>query len=137
MSLAAGVTLMGRRQAEALMESTCAITRTTPADPAVDPETGLNNPPVVTTVYAGMCRLRFPFVRPEQALAAGQQLAKERGILSIPMDAPGSGNVTTNDIATITVNPLDSGSVGQKFRVMGPFTETHATSRRLPVEVTS
>lgn len=135
MSLYSGVTLMGRRQAEALMESTCAITRTTPADPAVDPETGLNNPPVVTTIYAGKCRLRFPFVRPEQALAAGQQLAKERGILSLPMD--GSANVTTNDIATITANVLDTGSVGQKFRVMGPFTETHATSRRLPVEVTS
>lgn len=135
MSVASGVTMMGRRQAEALMESTCAITRTTPADPAVDPETGLNNPPVVTTIYSGKCRLRFPFVRPEQALAAGQQLAKERGILSIPME--GSANVTTNDIAIITDNPLDTGSVDQKFRVMGPFTETHATSRRLPVEVTS
>lgn len=135
MSVATGVTLMGRRQAEALMGSTCAITRTTPADPAVDPETGLNNPPVVTTIYAGKCRLRFPFVRPEQALAAGQQLAKERGILSLPMD--GSAGVTTNDIATITANDLDAGSVDMKFRVMGPFTETHATSRRLPVEVVS
>jgi hypothetical protein len=76
--------------------------------------------------------LRYPFVRPQQALVDGQQLARQRGILSLPIT--GSEGVITDDVATIDVNPLDSGVVGSTFRVMGPFPETHSTARRLAVE---
>lgn len=133
MSIAAGVARFGQRQAEALMTSTCAITHSVPATPAVDPETGLENDPVVTTTYSGPCRLRFPYVRPEQALPEGQQLGKERGILSLPVS--GSDAVGVNDIVTITGNPLDPDSVGTQLRIMGPFMETYATARRFPAEV--
>jgi hypothetical protein len=127
---------MGRRQAEALMESTCVITRASTAT-TVDPATGLLVPVAPTVIYSGKCRLRFPFVRPQQVLAVGQTLAKERGILSIPVTAVGSANVLTDDVAEITESLLDPGSVGQRFRVEGPFSETHATSRRFPVEIVS
>lgn len=116
------------------MESTCVITRTTPAVPPYDPSTGLENPPTVATVYSGKCRLRFPFVRPEQALAAGQQLAKDRGILSLPI--AGSASVLTDDLVSVTIGVLDPGTV-RTLRVMAPFEQTHATARRFPVEVVS
>lgn len=131
---ASSATLSGREFAEAQMESTCVITRTTPADPAIDPATGLENPPTITTTYTGKCRLRFPFVRPEQALAAGQQLAKDRGILSLPIAS--SAGVKLDDIADVTIGPLDPGTV-RRMRIMAPFEQTHATARRFPVEVAS
>ena len=134
MSIYAGVTLMGRKQAEALMESTCVVTRSTPADPAIDPSTGLENSPTVTTIYTGKCRLRFPFVRPEQALAAGQQLAKDRGILSLPI--AGSAGVLTDDLVSVTLGALDPDTV-RSLRVMAQFEQTHATARRFPVEASS
>lgn len=111
------------------MESSCTIRRRTGF--STDPVTGVETANWVF-VYSGKCRLRYPFVRPQQALADGQQLARQRGILSLPI--VGSEGVLTDDVATIDVNPLDAGVVGQTFRVEGPFTETHATSRRLAVE---
>jgi len=121
-------TLAGRQLAELNMTSTCTIRRA--AGIVVNPD-GTESQ-TWTTVYTGKCRLRYPFVRPQQALVEGQQLAKQRGILSLPI--VGSESVQTDDVATITVNPLDVGVQGQTFRVEGPFTETHATARRLAVE---
>jgi hypothetical protein len=134
MSIFQGLAGMGQRQAEALMESTCVITRA--GTPTVDHSTGATTSADVT-IYTGKCRLRFPFVRPQQADAAGQVVEKARGILSLPISDPATALVRTGDVATITVNPADPGSVGMKFRVESPFAETHATSRRLPVEVIS
>jgi hypothetical protein len=139
MSVATGATLMGRKQSESLMQSTCTIRR--PNGTTVN-GSGVEVP-AWTVIYdsgkgdglGGKCRLRFPFVRPQQALVAGQQLSKERGILSLPI--VGSEGVRTDDVATINTNPLDVGSVGLTFRIEGPFSETHATARRLAVEVIS
>lgn len=133
MSLASGALRMGRKQAEALMESTCIITRAS-TETTLDPDTGLYVPADPTTVYTGKCRLRFPFVRPEQALAAGQQLAKDRGILSLPVE--GSADVLTDDLVSVTIGALDPGTV-RSLRIMAPFEQTHATARRFPVEVIS
>lgn len=120
--------LAGRQLSEALMESSCTIRR--PGGIVVNPD-GTESP-AWTTIYTGKCRLRYPFVRPQQALVDGQQLARQRGILSLPI--VGSEGVLTDDVATIDVNPLDVGIQGMTFRVEGPFTETHATARRLAVE---
>lgn len=132
MSIAAGITRFGRSQAEALMQSTCEITRVTGT--TVDPATGLE---VKTTevVWSGVCRLRYPYVRPQQVLADGQQLSKNRGILWVPVE--GTGGIAADDVATITASDLDPDSVGMKLRVESQFAETHATSRRLPIEVMS
>lgn len=114
------------------MQSTCEITRVTGT--TVDPATGLE---VKTTevVWSGVCRLRYPYVRPQQVLADGQQLSKNRGILWVPVE--GTGGIAADDVATITASDLDPDSVGMKVRVESQFAETHATSRRLPIEVMS
>lgn len=131
---ATSATLGGRILAESLMESECVITRVTGT--TVDPATGLETP-TTATIYTGKCRLRFPYVRPLDIIADGQVLTKERGILWVPVDATGSADVRTDDVVTMTASALDVGSVGLQFTIGGPFTETHATSRRFPVVVTS
>lgn len=134
MTVSQGLTRMGQRQAEALMESYCTIRRA--GAPTVDHSTGATTPSV-TVIYQGKCRLRFPFVRPQQALADGQVIDKARGILSLPISDASATNVRTNDVATIDANELDAGVVGWTVRVEGPFLETHPTARRFPVEVIS
>ena len=120
---------MGRKQAEALMESTCVITRETAN---ILDEDG-NNEPTVDEIYSGPCRLRFPFVRPESSVAEGQSIARERGVLSLPVVGDSSA-VRPDDIATITIGVLDPGTV-VVARIESGFTQTHATARRFPVEV--
>ena len=132
MSIAAGVTRMGRRQAEALMESTCTITKV--ATGSIDSETGLREQPT-TAVYTGKCRLRLPSATAVDVDAAAQILARQTPEISIPVEAVGSGDVRPDMIVTVTANPLDSSVVGQRFRVRGIQFQTHATARRLQVEL--
>lgn len=134
MSIATGATLMGRTQAEALMESTCVVTRTVPGVPAVNADGSLNN--VTATIYAGVCRLRFPTVRPTQVVPEGQSIGKERGVLSLPVIGD-SADVRADDIAVVTVSPVLDPGVTVTGRIELPFTQTHATARRFPLEVLS
>lgn len=134
MTVSQGLARMGQRQAEALMESVCVITRR--GVPVTDHATGQATTPE-TVIYTGKCRLRFPFVRPQQALVDGQVIERARGILSLPISDPATADVHTNDVATITANTVDPGIVGLTVRVEGVFLETHPTSRRVPVEVIS
>lgn len=130
MSVAAGVTLMGRKQAEALMDSTVTIVR--PGTPTEDANGVLT--PTFTTVYSGKCRLRISDARPDEVAAAGQAVAKQNPVLSIPVTATGSADVRVDDMATIT-SPLDSAVV--VARIAGTHSQTHSTARRFPVEVTN
>lgn len=132
MSIAAGVTLMGRKQAEALMESACVISRDTGAT-TIDPDTGVETPSL-TMVYTGKCRLRMPSQTDRRIEAAGQALSRQAPELSIPIGALGSADVRTSDIATITT-PLDSLIV--IARISGLHSQTHSTARRFPVELVS
>lgn len=131
MSLATGITQMGRVQAEALMESTCVIIRngavTTNASTGVDT-------PATTSIYSGVCRLRFPDARASEVAAAGQPLVVQAPILSLPVTATGSSSVLPGDIATVTTPPDSSTIV---VRIAGVHVQTHQTARRFPVEVTS
>lgn len=130
MSLATGVTLMGRRQAEALMESACVITRA--GETTTDPVTG-EDVPTSTTIYTGKCRLKFPNAQATQVEAAGQLLATQFPVLSLPVD--GSAGVLMDDVATVT-SPLDP-DVTVVARIAGLHSQTHATARRFPLEVLS
>lgn len=132
MSIPAGVTRMGRRQAEALMESTCTITKVATGD--IDQETGLREKTTIT-LYTGKCRLRLPNGTAVDVDAAAQILARQTPEISIPVEAEGSGDVRPDMIVTITANPLDTSVVGQQFRVRGIQFQTHATARRLQVEL--
>ncbi len=130
MSLAAGIMQMGRTQAEALMESTCVIARAGAV--TTDPATGVDSS-TPATIYTGACRLRFPDARSTNEVAAGQAVAVQAPILSIPVTATGSSAVHVDDIATITL--ADSSTV--TARIAGLHAQTHQTARRFPVEVTS
>lgn len=122
----------GRIFIEAGMESTCVITRETLG--VVDPATGLETS-TVDTIYTGECHLRFPFVRPEQSVAEGQTIARDRGVLSLPIIGDSSA-VRANDTAVIAIGALDP-SKTITARIETPFTQTLATARRFPVEVLS
>lgn len=132
MSIASGLTMLGRSQAESLMESTCVVTRMVPGVPPVNGDGSAN--PVVSTIYSGVCRLRFPTVHAVQVLVEGQSIARDKGILSLPVIGD-SANVRADDIAVVTLSAvLDPGST-VTVRVETPFTQTHSTARRFPIEV--
>jgi hypothetical protein len=134
MSMAAGIIGMGRKQAELLMESSCTITRELSA--VVNETTGALDR-TFSTIYVGPCRLRYIVTRVFMEQVAAQQLAKQNGQLSIPVGAAGSVNVRPNDVATITVSPIDPALVGTAFRIEGIHSQTAATARRFLVEVLS
>lgn len=134
MSIAAGVTGMGRRQAEALMESTCTIRKVT--GQSTNSSTGAVTD-TTETVYTGKCRIRYRNQTVNPADSASQILTVQQLELSIPVTASGSGNVLVDHVATIDTNPLDTSMVGKTFRIAGVHAQTHATARRFPVEVVS
>lgn len=130
MSLASGATMMGRKQAEALMESTVVITRAG-AD-TVNESTGAVVPGTASTIYTGKGRLRMSDARANEVVAAGQSVAVQQPILSVPV--VGSEGVRVNDIATIT-SDLDTKVVVARIASMNA--QTFATARRFQVEVLS
>lgn len=133
MSVAEGATRLGRKQAEALMTSTCTIRSKTSV---LNTATGALVD-TFTDVYSGVCRLR---VRTEQVNiteSAGQQVSVQRMELSIPVDGSGASAVGDGLVATIDTNPLDASMVGVKFQIVGTHFQTYATARRFPVEVTT
>jgi hypothetical protein len=133
--------LAGRALMESLMDSTCVITRTSGG--SIDPSTGLLSGGTATTIYSGVCRLRYASVRPTQVDAEGQNIAEERGVLSLPVvgdstsvTVGSSAAVRVNDIATITLGPLDpAGTVVGRIEL--PHAQTQATARRFPLQVLS
>lgn len=132
MSIADGVTRFGRVQAENLMTSACTISSV--ATGGVDPATG-EYTQTVTTVYSGKCRLRWQSALADEVEGAGQIVAKQSPVLSLPVED--SGGVAPDMVVTITANPLDTALVGRTFRVRGIQFQTHGTARRLQLEVES
>jgi hypothetical protein len=132
-SIAAAATLMGRSHAEALMTATGTISRgngifTTNPTTLVETEG-------TTTVYTGRCRLRIVrSVVSGDASIPGAVAVKDELVLSIPVEATGSGNVRPNDVWTCVTNPLDTSVVGKRLRIAGVHHGTHMTARRFPVE---
>lgn len=134
MSLAAGATLMGRKQAEALMESTCTVRGV--ATLVLNESTGAYEE-TENVIYTGKCRLRFKSEQTTERGIAEQVVALQHPELSIPVGAAGSADVLPDHVVTIDSNPLDAGLVGRTFRVAGFHSQTHATARRFPLEVAS
>lgn len=130
MSVASGATMMGRKQAEALMESTCVIKRAG-AD-TVNATTGAIVPGALTQIYSGKCRLRMSDVRGSDVVAAGQSVAVQNPTLSLPV--VGSELVRVDDIVTIT-STLDTKVIVARIATVNA--QTHATARRLQIEVQS
>jgi len=114
------------------MESTCTVTKV--ATGAIDPLTGLETE-TTTTVYSGVCRVRWQTALANEVDGAGQILAVQNPEVSLPVE--GSGGVRPDMLLTVTANPLDTSLVGTVFRVKGIQFQTHSTARRLQVEVES
>lgn len=129
---ASSTALQGRILAERDMESTCIVQRKTGT--TVDHGTG-QKVDTFDTIYTGKCRLRFAFVRPEEALAADQALGKDRGVLSLPVI--GSNTIKADDVAVVTISPILDPGTTVTGRIESPFAQTYATARRFPFEVTS
>jgi hypothetical protein len=126
--------LAGRRFNESLQTSACTITRK--GDKVLNETTG-EYEYEFATIYSGQCKIKFGATEAHTVDAQGQILTEQTAILSLPVDEPGSVDVTTDDVAELTVNPLDPALVGKTFRVTGLHTQTAATARRFPVEVVS
>lgn len=86
-------------------------------------------------IYSGKCRLRIvrSSIDSEGAIP-GAVAIKDELILSIPVDATGSGDVLPNDQWECTANPLDTSVVGLTLRIAGVHYGTYMTARRFPVE---
>lgn len=134
--LAAGITMAGRARAESLMTAAGDITRGTgvfETDPVTFVETE-----VTEVIYSGKCRLRIVrSVVGTNGAIPGAVAVKDELVLSIPVDALGSGDVRPNDVWTCTANPLDTSVVSTRMRISGVHHGTYMTARRFPVEEVS
>lgn len=119
-----------RRQAESLMTDTVRVFRRTVGND-FDPVTG---EPVHTdsTVYEGPGRLVMRQVAVRDVDAASQLLSVLNPRLDVPV--AGTGGIRSDDRFEVTAS-ADAGLVGVSGRVAAGFFQTHATARRLPVEV--
>lgn len=117
-----------RAEAESMMVTVGAVTREVEV---TDPITFVVST-VPTTIYAGICRLRFGGTQPGTADIPGAVVTDQSAILSFPID--GSSGISVDDVWTCTANPLDVSLVGQRLRITGTHAQTHATARRFAVE---
>jgi hypothetical protein len=123
---------MGRRQAEALMVSSCVISRM--SGRSLNEQTGEYSD-TFTVVYDGRCEFKYSQASFEDVDAASQQLTQQRPVLKVPVE--GTAGVMVGDVVELTGHPLDTGMVGLQFRIAGLHSRTYATARRFPVEVTT
>lgn len=99
-----------------------------------DPET-LEEVENRDTIYSGKCKLRK--VGSDIGTTGsipGAVLVEDALILSIPVDAEGSGDVLPNDVWECTANPTDTSLVGARLRVASVHHGTYLTARRFAVE---
>lgn len=128
---AESVILQGRTFTEALMQTACVILRadgTFTEDPATHVET-----PNYDTIYTGVCKLKFSKEQRSTAEIPGIIAADQNATLSLPIGAPGAGDVTTGDVWVCTANPMDASLIGRRLQVTGIHRQTFATAHRFPV----
>lgn len=127
------VIAQGRAFTEALMASRCRIERAT-GEQVLDEQTG-NYVPAVETVYEGACKVKFVSSVVGDVDAQSQFLTNQTAVLSLPVE--GSDGVVIDDVAVITLNPMDDDLVGKRLRIAGYHGQTFATARRFQAELTS
>jgi hypothetical protein len=129
-----------RARVASQMDSTVVVRRK--AGETRNPETGTITPTWVT-VYEGPGRIRESTSQPRDVDAAGQRLAEQRPVVSMPIGTDSrivtgsSAAVAVNDVGEVLTNPNDPSIVGVRFRIAGTHDQTFSTARRLPVEVYS
>lgn len=124
-----------RAEAEARMLDTCDIGRFIES---VDPVTFETIETLTDAQYAGKCRISSASNAVSEKNAAGQSLADESFILSVPV--AGATQIRTDATLKITAVDLVSGNpamVGRKFRVAGLASVSQATAARYSLELSS
>ena len=121
-----------RAQAESMMVSAGVVRRAT-GELTEDPVT-LEQIPVYATVYTGVGRYKAANTQAGRSEVPGAIVVDQSATLSLPVGAPGAGNVRLNDIWECTANPFDASLIGKKVRITGVHSQTHATAHRYPVE---
>jgi hypothetical protein len=126
---AESVILQGRVFTEAQMISTCVVRRVVRVWDESSGEYTEQN----VDVYSGPCLFKFDTTVVREVDVQGQGLVEQQPLLKLPVTT--SGDVRVDDIAVLTVNPLDPSWVGKRLRIAGVHGHTYATARRFPVEV--
>lgn len=124
----AGLLAAGRAAANALMTDTCTVTRISTA--TTNATTGAVTA-ASAVVYTGRCRVQSyqPF---EETPEVGERTATvQRYGAHFPM---GAFVPTVGDVVTITASTHTPAMVTKKYRIVAPFTKTHATAQRCYVE---
>lgn len=110
-----------RVQAESMMTGTCIITRS--GERVFDETTG-DYTSTSTPVYSGPCRVRFESAVATPVDAQSQVYIRQQPTLHLPV--AGTDGIQVDDVATVGTLTL---------RIVGLHADTHATARRLPVEL--
>lgn len=121
-----------RAQAESMMVSAGVVRRKTGAM-VEDPDT-LEQVPEMIAIYTGVGRYKAANTQAGRSEIPGAIVVDQSATLSLPVGAPGVGDVRLNDIWECTANPFDASLIGKKVRVTGVHSQTHATAHRFPVE---
>lgn len=128
MTLLDGVLAMGRVHAEARMTETIRFYSVTGT--VVNPTTLVS---VETTVehYNGVARVHYPVGAVQQTDSAGQFVALQDLIISIPV---GSVAIPDDAIGVVSASTTDASLIGRKYRVKGAPSAGQVTAHRFPVE---
>jgi len=132
-----------RAQAESLMTDFCRVGTDLESATELDPATGQYVRVFVNVVYEGPCRFKSGNTAPGEVTAVGQFLVEQDAIVKFPVgDNPAivsgrSADVEQNMVVLLTGSATDPDLVGLRARVKRKATAAGATSRRVPVEITS
>jgi hypothetical protein len=129
--IASGALAFGRALAESLMSDTVRVFRVVTTED-FDPETG---EPVTTEtdLYTGPGRLVLRSSVVRDVDAAHQLIGLQGPRLDVPV--ADTGDIRGDDRFVVTASETDDALVGVSGVVKGGHPQTHATARRLPVEV--
>ncbi|WP_345750108.1 DUF6093 family protein [Microbacterium rhizophilus] len=131
------IVLRGRELALTRMRATVRVSRA--GAPVRDPATGTVTP-ALTLVYEGPAELQISDTDPTGNDVAGQRIAEQGPLVKLPMigeHAAAAAAVQFDDVGQVMTDPDNPGNVGIRFKVAGRHLKSHATARRLPVEVVS
>lgn len=86
--------------------------------------------PAYTTLFASKCKVQARELAPRESEVGGHTATTVRLSVHLPVSA---GEVTTDDLVTITASVYDAQLVGRVFRVVAPVGKSFATARRVEV----
>lgn len=121
-----------RAEAESMMISTGVIRRGTGVK-VEDPVTRQEVEETIV-VYTGVCRFKAANSQAGRSDIPGAVVTDQSAYLSLPIGAPGAGDVRLNDVWECVTNPFDPSKVGMKARITGGHSQTYATAHRFPVQ---